>query len=358
MRIALVTPYDPFSTFGGQERLIADIYRQLLRKKNVEVELLSLPEKESAFWARLGHLPVSRLLEGRLGNLAEFDIIHANSWASEAVFSRKPKAPVLATLYGTIAQYMENVPLSPWKRAYLSLTQLRYEKNACRKTKWLASLCGKQAEEMGLHYGCAPGSVRPIDCGIDTSLFRPKGRRKAREMLGLEKYEKIVLACARWDMPKGFDILLQLAARLGKDTVLIANGRVPPSFRRLMPRNMVARSTDLRELPYLYSAADVFVHPSRYEGFGLVTAEAMACGTPAVAFDTGAARDLIGRDERGILVKRVGDAQSLIAATKRLVSDGSEAGKMGRKAAAHASKFTIGKTVDEYLRYYNEILSA
>ncbi len=357
MRIALVTPYDPFSTFGGQERLIADIYRQLLRRKNTQVEMFSLSAKESAFWARFAHIPVSKMLARKIGSFSSFDIVHANSWATEAVFSKKPKAPVLATLYGTIAQYMQNVPLSPWKRAYLSFTQLEYEKNACRKTKWLASLCRKQEEEMRLHYGCAQGSVRPIDCGIDTSLFYPREKQKAKEKLGLGKYEKIVLACARWDMPKGFDILLKLAAKLDSDTVLIANGRMPPQLRRLMPPNMIATKMEPEELPFLYSAADVFVHPSRYEGFGLVTAEAMACGVPAVAFDTGAARDLIGNDEQGVLVKQVGDADGFIAAATSLLSDSSKAGEMGKRAAKHASGYTIGKTVDEYLKYYWEIAS-
>jgi glycosyltransferase involved in cell wall biosynthesis len=285
--------------------------------------------------------------------------VHANGWASETVFRKAPMEKTLVTLYGTIAQYLENVPVSLWMRTYNTLTQLQYEKRACRDARFLASLCGKQSEEMVAHYGCQAEKLRTINCGIDTVHFVPKDKTKSRERLGIKAEGKIVLACGRMSVAhKGFDILLGLAAKLGKGDLLIVNGTVPEKLRAAMPINMVARRTDWDEMPYLYSSADVFVHPSRYEGFGLVTAEAMACGTPAVAFDTGAAADLIGRNnEGGILIGSVWDSEKFMEAALALVNDESSSNKKGTYAHLRASKFTKEKMVDGYLKYYGEILS-
>ena len=358
MRIALVTSYDPYSVLGGQERMIADLAAGLGKKK-VSAEVISLSKEESRRWSRFGHLPALQLLSSRLGNLDSFDLVHANGWASHAVFAKNPKPPVLVTLYGTVAQYAQNVRLPAWHKLYLRLTQERFEREACSKSRHLASLCRKQAQEMEEFYGCEKGKVVPINCGIDTSLFYPRKKAEARRRMGFGQYGKVVLACGRMSVAhKGFDILLKLAGRMDKNSVLVVNGSVPERLRGMMKPNMVARTTSLADMPWLYSAADAFVHPSRYEGFGLATAEAMACGTPAVAFDTGAARELIGRDEGGFLIRSVQDESGFVEAALLLLTDAKLAIRAGKAAGARASEFGAGKMVREYLDYYGKIISS
>jgi glycosyltransferase involved in cell wall biosynthesis len=326
------------------------------RQHGHDAEVFSLSEEQSRKWSKFGHLPALAMLARRIPGLSGFDIVHAHGWASEAAFSKKPSAPVLATMYGAIAQYMQNIRLPAWRRAYLSLTQLRFEKNACAKADAVASLCRKQAEEMALHYGF-PGA-RPINCGIDTKLFSPKGKEKAKERVGLSKHGKIVLACGRMSVAhKRFDILLKLAERLPDGCTLVVNGKVPQKLSGMMRHNMVATTTKMEDMPYLYSAADLLVHPSCYEGFGLVTAEAMACGTPAVAFDTGAASELIGKNEGGELVPGVADGEKFISAALSLVKGENEARRRGKEAHRRASAFTIEAMAQGYYDYYGEIIS-
>lgn len=337
--------------------MLLELSAGLAKKKGVEAEFFSLSARESARFARFGKLVAPHVLTGKKWDFSEFDIVQANGWASEAVFEKVPPEKTLVTLYGTIAQYLQNVPVSFWMRAYNVFTQLQYEKRACERARFLASLCSKQSEEMRLHYSCASEKVRTIDCGIDVRHFVPKGREKAREKLGIAAEGKVVLACGRMSVAhKGFDILLKLASRLGSNDLIIVNGSVPERLRAMMPRNMFARRTEWADMPYLYSAADLFVHPSRYEGFGLVTAEAMACGTPAVAFDTGAAAELIGKNEGGILVGNVRDTEGFVGAALSFLSDGKAAKGMGRAARARASKFSVEAMVDGYVDYYRRIL--
>lgn len=356
MKVALVTPYDPATTLGGQERMLLEL-QSGLSKKGVETQFFTLSAAESKKYSRFGKLVAPLLLKSKKWDFSGFDIVQANGWASEAVFAKAPREKTLVTLYGTIAQYLQNVKVSPFMRAYNRFTQLRFEKRACREAPHLASLCRKQSEEMELHYGCQPGKVRAIDCGIDTVHFTPRGRKESREALGLSGYRRIALACGRMSVAhKGFDTLLSLAGKMGENDLLIVNGSVPESLQKLMPKNMVARRTEWKGMPLIYSAADLLVHPSRYEGFGLVVAEAMACGTPAVAFDTGAAAELIGNNEGGALVKDVHDSQGFINAALALLSNEALAKKLGKAAQARASKFTVGAMVDGYIGYYNDIL--
>ena len=356
MRVALVTPYHPSAILGGQERVVSDLAKGLA-KNGHSAEIVSLTAEESVRWSRFGHLPALHLLSSKLGNLDSFDLIHANGWVSQAFLGKKGLPPLLVTMHGTIAQYLQNVRLSPFMRAYSELTQMRYEQDACDRAAHLSALSERQVAEMREHYGCAKNKVRKVSCGIDTALFSPKRKGLARRRLGLPEGKKIVLACARWDIAhKGFDILLKLAEKLGDDGLVIANGKVPPGLDRMLKPNMRARTTALSDMPYLYSAADVFVHPSRYEGFGLVTAEAMACGTPAVAFDTGAAAELIGKDEAGMLVRDIADEGEFIEKSIGLLGDGEKARGMGEKTRGRVSKFSVEKMVGNYFDYYREII--
>ena len=53
----------------------------------------------------------------------------------------------------------------------------------------------------------------------------------------------------------------------------------------------------------IYSAADIFIIPSRIESFGQTAAEAQSCGTPVISFDIGGLKDIINHDKNGILIE-------------------------------------------------------
>lgn len=85
------------------------------------------------------------------------------------------------------------------------------------------------------------------------------------------------------------------------------------------------------ELPRYYGAADVFVLPSRYELFGIVMLEAMACGVPVVATRFGGLAEVIAHGETGFLVDPT-DTTELAEAIEALVCNGELRGEMGRRA--------------------------
>jgi glycosyltransferase involved in cell wall biosynthesis len=105
------------------------------------------------------------------------------------------------------------------------------------------------------------------------------------------------------------------------------------------------------ELPWWYNAADLFVYPSIYEGFGLPPLEAMACGTPVVTSNVSSLPEVVG--EAGLLVAPH-DVQALAAAIHSVLVDADLRGSMRANGLAQAGRFSwqeaARRTVDGYRR--------
>jgi glycosyltransferase involved in cell wall biosynthesis len=104
----------------------------------------------------------------------------------------------------------------------------------------------------------------------------------------------------------------------------------------LAPRITFAGELDREPLDVRYDAADVFVLPTWYEGYGMAVAEALARGLPVVSTDTGAIGDLVGRDA-GLLVPP-GDAAALAAALRAVVTDSKLRTRLAAGARAARSR--------------------
>jgi glycosyltransferase involved in cell wall biosynthesis len=108
--------------------------------------------------------------------------------------------------------------------------------------------------------------------------------------------------------------------------------------------------------PILYSAADVFVSPSRAEGFGLVALESIACGTPAVAFAVGGAREYVRPGISGYLARPF-DSQDLGRGIQTLLEDDAQRSTMSRKGREMVvQEYTIELQAERYIRLFQSIL--
>lgn len=101
------------------------------------------------------------------------------------------------------------------------------------------------------------------------------------------------------------------------------------------------------------SAADVFVFPSRYEGFGLPPLEAMACGTPVVSSTSSSLPEVLGDDA---LLVDPDDVEGIAAAIERLLTDASLAADLRARGIARAATFTWEATARLTLETYREAL--
>ncbi len=109
--------------------------------------------------------------------------------------------------------------------------------------------------------------------------------------------------------------------------------------------------------PWKYVArADVFALTSRYEGFGNVLVEAMACGVPVVATSSAGTREIVSADEDGLLVERHEPA-AVAAALDRLLNDAALRQRMSQTARRHAQRYSAQAIALEYDRVFAEALA-
>lgn len=109
------------------------------------------------------------------------------------------------------------------------------------------------------------------------------------------------------------------------------------------------------DLPALYSAAEVFVFPSLYEGFGLPPLEAMACGTPVVTSNRSSLPEVVG--DAALLVDPY-DVPALAAAIERVLDDAPLRAELQRRGFARAARFTWEQVARETLAVYYRALGA
>ena len=136
--------------------------------------------------------------------------------------------------------------------------------------------------------------IQVINNGIDLSVFKPTPSN-FRERYGLQN-KKIVLGVASgWTERKGLDVFVELSKRLDPDAYQIVLVGTDDAVDRHLPESIISihRTQNPQELAEIYTAADVFVNPTREENFPTVNMEALACGTPVVTFDTGGSKEML-----------------------------------------------------------------
>ncbi|MDD2852591.1 MAG: glycosyltransferase family 4 protein [Desulfuromonadaceae bacterium] len=155
--------------------------------------------------------------------------------------------------------------------------------------------------------------VELIPNAIDVACFHPQDKLAAREALSLPTDKRLVLFGAKnfiKDRNKGFHLLAEAMTQQANSNwrnriELVTFGSTvpsPPQAIELKVHNLGYQG-DEKMLARLYSAADVFALPSLNESLGYTVMEAMACGTPAVAFNQGGVPDLIDHRHNGYLAR-------------------------------------------------------
>jgi glycosyltransferase involved in cell wall biosynthesis len=169
---------------------------------------------------------------------------------------------------------------------------------------WLA----EQAEKSSLF---GDHRIEVIPNALNTETYRPRDPELGREFFNLPDDKRLVLFGAvdpMGDYRKGADLLQEALQSLSgslSDVKLVVFGASepddPPDFG--FPTHYTGFLHDDPSLVLLYSAADVMVVPSRYEGFGQTVSESLACGTPVVAFDATGPKDIVDHRETGWLAQ-------------------------------------------------------
>ncbi len=138
---------------------------------------------------------------------------------------------------------------------------------------------------------------------IDTDVFKPTPS-DFRKRYGLED-KKIILGVASvWDKRKGLDDFIKLSEMLSDEYKIVLIGLSDKQLKNL-PNNIlgIKHTNGQKELAEIYTAADIFVNPSREETFGLTTLEALSCGTQTIVYKDTACEE-VANMYGGIIVEQ------------------------------------------------------
>lgn len=205
-----------------------------------------------------------------------------------------------------------------------------------------------------------------VPLGTDIDTFQSRGtRERVRAELGLAPDTQMLLFVGRIAREKNIRSLVAALDHIATDTprhhlVLVGDGELRENIQR-----EVARRANLTWLPYcespqklaeLYSAADLFVHPGRYETFGLVALEAQACGTPVLVVREGGVEDAV-EGEQPPLVARDGSARGLAAAIEHFLRAGDTPARRTARRRRVVRHFAVERTFDRMLSLYEHLIA-
>lgn len=288
------------------------------------------------------------LAPGLLAELGRCDAVIVQEY-------EEPRADLLAA-WGLVrgvpvlASFQGGMP--PWYRAP---AQRVLRGPACRRLA--AFLVGSRDEAARLveQRGVDPARVHRVVNPVDTSAWRPRDRAAARARLGLAQNAQVVAWHGRVEVRvKGLDVLVEAWARLcaarpyaDLRLVLVGSGPDKAVLHELLARSSVRGVTWLEsyagpeEVRERLAACDVWVSPSRREGFAVAPLEAMASGRPVVLTDVPGARELAddaAGGRAGVTVVPPESAAELEAAVQALLDSAHGAASGGAAARARVER--------------------
>lgn len=190
--------------------------------------------------------------------------------------------------------------------------------------------------------------VKVINNGIDLSVFKPT-ESDFREKHGISADKFVLLGVSfGWGESKGLDVFVELAKRLDGRFQIVLVG-TDDETDKLLPENIISihRTENQQQLAEIYTAADLFVNPTREDTYPTVNMEAIACGTPVLTFNVGGSPEI--PDEYSGAIAETDDVDAMEKEIVRICTE-----KPYTKAAClnRAESFDMYKRFEEYLALY------
>jgi len=403
-RVAMLSVHTcPLATLGGKETGGMNVYvRDLARefsRRGIMVDVFTrsqnvhLPHVMHKLGARgrvvhvptgpeepydknkvFDHLP--EFVEGVLGfaqsESIAYDVIHSHYWLSGWA------ARELRAAWGIPIVHMFHTLGLMKNQVAGSASELETSRRIDVETEIVGFadrlIAATPAEQCQLEwlYNADPDRISVISPGVDTQHFFPMPQRAARERLGMSHAARTILFVGRIERLKGIDTLIRAIALIAHERpswvqqvcVAIIGGDPTTDENAELERLKRMReelglddlitflgARDQDQLRYYYNAASFVVMPSRYESFGMVALEAMACGRPVIASEVGGLAHLVRHGETGFHVPE-NDHVALASTIACLLQDDALRVRLGRQAAEWAQNYAWPKVAEQLLNVF------
>ena len=346
---------------GGAEKMLVDIVLEM-KKKGVISEVAVLTKKDDFFseqlilhgvkvyWGprkKVYSLKNIHFIRSILKDY-QYDVIHTHLYGSQlftpiAMMSLFSPTKLVTTEHSTHNKRRDN-------RLFFLLDRWMYKKY----DKIIAISEGTQ-KNLNIYLSETLTKTIVVENGIDLSEFKQAVAVNVEELdKRVYKNEKIILMVAAMREQKDHETLIRASKLLPKDyrVVFVGDGQRYNEVREYAQKNgrkeiiFLGRRNDV---PTIMASADVFVLSSKWEGFGLVVVEATATGLPVVASDVVGLKEVV-REVGGYLFEQGNEfdlAEKIIKTVQM---------KKAIREFPNLDRFSISRTVSNYIKVYDEIL--
>jgi glycosyltransferase involved in cell wall biosynthesis len=301
MRAVLISP-NPASNAGGVERFCA-LLASVLDDAGWATTLVGPGGAAPNALARLGLGPTLQAVSAtRNARREHADIVISNGFLGGPTGRRR-----VHVYHGTMVEHVRKGVTGRRRYRLRELAGGALAEALCARGATAVAVSRSTAGEVQRLYRQQVDAMIPN--AVDTELFSPGDRAAARARLGLAE-ARYALFVGRFEHRKGADLVPEACRRAGFE-LLVAGPDAPPSAVKL-------GTLTPDDLTYAYRAADCVVFPTRYEGFGYVTVEGLACGVPVITTEVGWTEEFLRRCPayRTFIVEP--DVDSVTAGLRRL----------------------------------------
>jgi glycosyltransferase involved in cell wall biosynthesis len=362
---------------GGAERLVLNLTQEL-EAQGHEVKIFALHDEnlyrslDSKTEVVITPARVSYSLLGQdTSDTEEFDnaikafkpqIIHSHLIEAELISRHKPysKAVYISHWHGC-PEMLRKVPLSAFLKKD-TWWNWNVKRNLIRGYKECNNhfLCISEFMKQWVidNIDADPQACSIINNAVDTSLFRPIDVERDDSKFHL-------IAVGKLNYNKNQQFLVRVVSELKKrgiesDLTLLGSGAEEPKLRLLADELGVGEQIQYPgtvDNPEVYlNKADLLVHASHYEAFGLVLLEAMACGKPVVCFNDGGPAEVAVDGHNGFVVKR-DDLNGFSETVSRLAQDKALYAELSMNALEFSSNYGLKQYAEKVVELYQKLLA-
>lgn len=290
------------------------------------------------------------------------------------------KKPYVVQIPSTLTESVDKLKSVPWRDSSFRSLISRYffgpyvlvkaQSYACEGAKMIIAICENTKNRIVRDYKVNEEKITVIPAGVDINQFNPNNSGKIwRDKLSICD-EKIILYVGVFTYLKGIDFMIHASKKVidahKNAIVVVLAGKGTKAEEERLYRIITSLGLENKviftgwvgyeDLPYLYAASDILVHPSLVEGTPLVILEAMATGKPVIATKVGGVPDMIADGVDGFIIEEK-NAGQIAEKVLVLIEDEMLCKKFGENARKKIEeKFDWDLIAKRILNVYGEVI--
>jgi UDP-glucose:(heptosyl)LPS alpha-1,3-glucosyltransferase len=362
-----------YAATGGLENVV-DALINFLVKHNVEITAFKIYHKDfvkiSQNWrteiispyyilpnrlrfANYERYSYSLKVWRKIKRMGPFDVIHGHSGYCFFPALFRDKTPFIMTFHGLKRAAHLRI-YGPDSRMFKSPRHLPlyYPEEIAAKKCDLAIAPSKAVKNELINiYGINPSKIKVIYNGVDINKFKPLDKNLCKRILGLPEDREYIIWVGNNPRLKGLSIAIKAVKGL-KNIYLLVVGVSGINFGNVI---FCGEVKNQQMLCTLYNAASILILPTLYEGFPLVTLEAVACGLPIIISKECPTKEIINDGVEGFIVHER-NSEAYAEKIKTILNNGKYYQEISFRCRELAKKYRWENQAKEYLEIYEHFI--